>query len=374
MSQSQKAGTRLEFHVVTRFVPTTFLERGVAVPFTTPRLAGARARPAERRSLEVIVPNPSGGRGVYILPWGNIDNLCNPTVHDRRVTEAVAALPSVTPQAIRHAAREVAAQGLAGRGAREAARRARDDENQACVQANFDLLLELVRQLEVPGENPIPPEQDRPAALEWRGRRAVARLAPRLRWPPEMVVARLEQVAACFGSIGVGRNARISTSIARLVQLRREVAECLAREPDDNAAEIGMITSTADLTIQLAKATLADAQALSGDIPGLLQRWAADPDAVSRLLARPDWLLDGWDHLRALWELDPASGPTIAEIAALVPVVPREADEWLTEHLGRPADLSHYRSKLVRQLEDWRTGVTVCDLVARNERLLEKTL
>jgi hypothetical protein len=28
----------------------------------------------------------------------------------------------------------------------------------------------------------------------------------------------------------------------------------------------------------------------------------------------------------------------------------------------------------VQQLEDWRTGVTVSDLVSRNEALLEKTL
>jgi len=372
--ESAKAANRLEFQVVTRFVPTTFLERGVAVPFTTPRLVGARARPGERSTLELVAPNPSGARGVYILPWGHIDSLCSPTVHDRCLTGAVAALRSVTPAAIRHTAREIAARGLAGRGAREAARRARENENQASLQANFDLLLELVRQVEAPGENPVPPEQDRPAAVEVRGKRAVARLAPRLRWQPEMVVERLEQVAGCFGSIGIGHDARISAAIARLVRLRREVAECVAQEADDNKAEIGLITSTADLTIHLAKTTLAAAQALSGDIAALLQRWATDSEAISRLVARPDWLLDGWDHICALWELDPASGATIHEIASLVPVVPREADEWLTEQIGRPADLSEYRHRLVREREDWRTGATVCDLIARNERLLEKTL
>src|ERR1700712_5461419 len=49
--------------------PTTFLERGVAVPFTTPMLAGTRARPAEKQGLELVIPNPSGGRGVYIMAW-----------------------------------------------------------------------------------------------------------------------------------------------------------------------------------------------------------------------------------------------------------------------------------------------------------------
>src|SRR5207253_8622990 len=88
---------------------------GVAVPFTTPLLTGARARPAQRGRAELIVPNPSGGRGVYVLPWSGVRELCRPTVHDTRLNEMVAALPSVTPSAIRAAARQIAAQGQIGR-------------------------------------------------------------------------------------------------------------------------------------------------------------------------------------------------------------------------------------------------------------------
>ena len=52
-----------------RYEPATFLDRGVTVPFTTPMLMGARARPREdREGLEVIIANPSGTSGVYILP------------------------------------------------------------------------------------------------------------------------------------------------------------------------------------------------------------------------------------------------------------------------------------------------------------------
>ncbi len=45
-----------EFRSDNGFLPTTFLERGVAVPFTTPLLAGSRTRPGERNQLELIVP------------------------------------------------------------------------------------------------------------------------------------------------------------------------------------------------------------------------------------------------------------------------------------------------------------------------------
>ena len=62
----------LDIPLIQAYLPATFLERGVAVPFTTPMLAGTRARPSERGGTELLVPNPSGGTGVYILPWGSL--------------------------------------------------------------------------------------------------------------------------------------------------------------------------------------------------------------------------------------------------------------------------------------------------------------
>ena len=81
--------------------PGTFLERGASVPFTTPHLNGARARPGSRSGLEFTVPNPSGGRGIYIVPWEGIFALCRPTLHDSRLISALSAMRGVTPTAIR---------------------------------------------------------------------------------------------------------------------------------------------------------------------------------------------------------------------------------------------------------------------------------
>jgi hypothetical protein len=374
MSTPPIPAVQQEFKPLSGFQPTTFMERGVAVPFTTPLLAGARARPGERSSLELVVSNPSGGRGVYILAWADIANVCQPTVHDRRLTEAVAALRSVTPDAIRHAAREVAASGMAGRGALAAAVLASESEEKALLQTNFDLLLEVVRQIEPKGEHRLPPQQDRPAELERRARSAVARIAPILRYSPEAVATSLERLASIFANIGVGRSARIPAAIARLIQLRSEVATFAEANPDDYGAEAGLIGRVADLTITLAKATLADAKALPGDVVALLRRWLADPDGLAKQLARPEWLLDGWDRICALWETAPATGSTIAEMAALLPVLPIEANDWLSRGADIVSELPRSRRKVVRELEDWRTGLVACDLIARNETLLEMTM
>ena len=122
------------------FTPTTFLERGVSIPFTTPQLNGARARPGERRSLELIIPNPSGGRGVYIVALGHIYDFCPLTLNDRRLADAIINLRGVTPEIIRHVARDIADTGLAGQGAAAAAERAREGDSIGKLQANFDLL------------------------------------------------------------------------------------------------------------------------------------------------------------------------------------------------------------------------------------------
>ena len=68
------------------YQPATFLDRGVTVPFTTPFLLGARIRPTETRSgLELVISNPAGGRGFYIVPWAAMPEVCSPTLHDRRL-------------------------------------------------------------------------------------------------------------------------------------------------------------------------------------------------------------------------------------------------------------------------------------------------
>ena len=109
--------------------PTTFLERGVAVPFTTPRLGGTRARPAKKHLVELVVPNLSGGRGVYVMPWTSLTALCRPTLHDKVFSQRIASITNVTPATIRRVARQIAAEGLAERGS-DGSRPGRDRRRQ----------------------------------------------------------------------------------------------------------------------------------------------------------------------------------------------------------------------------------------------------
>src|SRR5580692_647584 len=146
-----------KFHSARPYHPTTFQERGVALPFTTPLLGGARARLSYNRGIEIIVRNPAGGRGVYVMPLNAVTALCRPTLYDKVVSNRIAFLETVTPATVRAIGRTAAAEGLAGEAAMQAARAAAKtdaDDHRAVVH---HLLASLIRQVNA-GSNapPVP--------------------------------------------------------------------------------------------------------------------------------------------------------------------------------------------------------------------------
>jgi hypothetical protein len=354
------------------YFPTTFLERGVAVPFTTPLLYGSRARPAQRGNVELILPNPTGGRGVYVLAWESVQEFCRPTVHDRQLILRITALPAITPISIRRVAHAVAAEGMAGEEAMEAALATIDARKDELVVANYMLLMTLIKQVDatLPGPSPEPSVQD----LEHRAQRTVARIAPRIGQPAAWVASSLEALAEVMCNIGVSTQST-DTRVRRMLNLLRGVrAEIAAwsRDNDDDALACyaGMICDVADVTLTLATTTFDHAQALTEDPVGLLRTWSVDPDQVIRAAGRPEWLLDGWDQICLLWrqaKCPAAKRAALAEIAQLVPVLPREATDWAGIMLD--SEKLTLLRRFVPLNEDWRTGAIVFELLARNEHL-----
>ena len=359
--------------LVQSYHPATFLERGVAVPFTTPLLAGSRARPAERGGAELVVPSPSGGKGVYILAWAGVRELCKPTVHDTRLNQKVATLASVTPSAIRRAARDVAAEGLAGREAVAAAGAAGEAEHRETLVANFLLLMTLIEQVEPAEAQAVSASDAMSGAVETRARRALARIAPRLGRSADAIASSLEEMAPLFSTTGVRRQPGGGRAVKALDVLRRVRADTAGwsqTHQDESAAQSDMIARVAELTVSCTETTLGEAHLLTADMTALLRRWWSEPAAIRQLAARPEWLLDGWEQVCLLWltaENEAARRAALPEMALLVPIVPREAADWV----GTPVDMEaamRFR-RTVSLNEDWRTGGAVFDLIARNEHL-----
>ena len=350
--------------------PTTFLERGACVPFTSPMLAGARVRPAARCGLEVLLPNPSGGRGIYVVSWTDLNGLCRPTVHDTLLMQRVAALQTVTPTRIRQVAKQIAAQGLAGRAASSAATATIAVEQESALLTRHQLLLRLLQQEEALGNGVSLAK----IALEQRVRRTIEGMAPRLDQKPDSIAAALESLADLYDPIGFAHRsslARLPLALNLLKLLRHEAVTLPAPADEQAPALMKILVNTADITIAAVEQAFAEAQAAGETIAGLLAAWFADPAALSRQLTRADWLMDGWERICRLWSIDPHVTPrsdALDEIATLLPVVQREVGEW--------ADLDVDVAPVVQARhplhggEDWRTGQSVHDLIARNEALL----
>jgi hypothetical protein len=363
----------LDRFAVGRYQPSTFLERGVAVPFTTPILLGARLRPAERRGMELIIPNPGGGQGVYILPWSAMPDICSPTLHDRRLWSVLSEQPVIAPSAVREVTLAIAAEGFAGHHACTAAAKSREARIAARVRTNFLLLLSVIRHTESPAEAQVPPARDTPANIEARARRALARLAPRLGWETEEVVSALEDIAAFIHHLGLPDDPLPGAVRRQIQDIRRtadEIAIWYAGSPAAQDQRVGdVIAEVVALTLRCCQSTLAELDALLSNPEALLREWRRDAAALRAIGSRPEWLVDGWGFICALWADAPDSERLAVtwEIALIVPLIPREAEDWTTIHADweRPALLR----RRVRALEDWRTGRQL-DLTERHERAL----
>jgi len=352
--------------------PTTFLERGVAVPFTSPMLAGARVRPADRGGIEVIVPNPSGGRGVYILPWSGISNLCRPTVHDSCLYLQITERQGVTPGSIRACARAVATQGLAGQAAAVAAAVAQAGETRDMLATNFLLMVAAVRQVDPSGVVDEAEVTGRHPALQRRAKHSLEYIAPRLGRSSAAVFSDLEQLAVVLTPIGLDQQdppARVPRLLAAIGRFRTTAAQWAIVNPDESGAQAGVAAKIADATITCAEATLADARASARDIAELLKEWVATPEPVARRLARTEWLVDGWEQICALWEnatTNAARRAALRDISLMVPVLPLEVASWLDRRVYTEA--TRNLPMMVPANIDWRTALHF-ERVARNEHL-----
>jgi len=358
------------------FEPASFRERGSTVPFTTPLLLNARMRAASSgRGFEVVVANPSGGRGALIMPWLFMPEICSPTLFDRHLWESLSTAEDISPVGIRQEGQRLAAQGLAGRRAALAARDAqrRDQSGQRLMRA---MLLEtLIAASEVPTEAAGRSSLTDSASFLKRGERAVARAAALAQIPIAEFSADLEALAiALAGSAPKleGEDARLREMVTKLDDLVDQVTHWAAEQQKEapHVMAARFIVETARQTLECAEIALATADALIADLGLFVPKWRTERDNVLERARRPEWVLDGWKTPIALWAAADAKQrrATIWEMALIAPILPREAKAWL----GKVSDWRETPRRItqvVRDKSDWRSG-NVMELVARNEHLI----
>lgn len=353
--------------------PATFRSRGVAAPFTTPLLAGARVRESKRAGVELVVPNPSGGRGVYIVQWPGVRSFCNPTVHDTLLFGAIARLTRINPVLVRDAALDVALGGYAGRDAIAAAETARGGDQVNRLLTDFLLLSGLIEEVEPTGRKPTrlaerTPDFDRRAGLVLR------RIAPSIGCPAANLTNGLAALGEAIAHVGIRQDlqtTRVPRLIARLKETEADLARWLASDPGNDIGDLGRtVTTLMKVAAQHASMVLADLRIAINKPLALLKRWVTQPSDPIDLLGRCDWLLDGWERVCLLWKAASSVASrraALLEMVQLVPILPREACDWIGGPI--PSEAMDESCRVTSSNDVWRSGGAAIALIQRNEAL-----
>jgi hypothetical protein len=359
---------------IAEFVPASFAERGAVVPFTTPLLNQARMRKDRAKRVEFLLPNFSAGKGIYVVPWKSLPSLMTVTLHDRLLYEGLEGVDELTPEAVRRAALEVAAGGVAGPQAATAAKATRARDAQYLTLTNFSLVVELLKLVGIGAEDLLRPglsvEESRTLA-----RASLDRVAQIVKIPPDELSAKVEMLSetiAPVGLPGVSQPGRLRQLRTRLEVMRHSL-EAWAEADSSDLAQLG--TFCAQIikhTQELLDIRLGRFDDACRDLRKMVQDDMGAKRAILEHLSGISWLLDGWDFLTVMWAAvadkpHETQQTTMSEMFRYVPLIPRQeaiaADNFDFEGLAR----IQRRWMLVN--EDWRTGTLDMPAVMRIEAL-----
>jgi len=354
----------------TKLPPMT--DRTVGIPFTTPLVCGAKARLAKGGAVELLVPNPSGGRGFYVMDLRAIREYCQLTVHDEMLLENLLSMDVVTPATVRRCARNVALAGAAGRDAAAAAKKAAEREEGIVGLTNYLMLMRLLRDVGI-DERELQQPSGKDKAVQSEIKRRLSALTPKIGLSADEVLDTVTDIAfyaSAIGFAGGDLKTRHQTVMDQLKPFHQTITRWAALENGESKERAEQIVECAIWTYDEVSPLIVDCQTWLDDVTELVRAWRDDRGDIKERFALPDWLLDSWPDIFNIWETaageDRAMQRTaVLQIHRLLPLA-----YSLTEHGGIeivPMDTSVVRSRAVKLHEDWKTGVMMSGMRARAE-------
>jgi len=358
------------------WAPPTFAERGASVPFTTPIIVGARVR-GRNKDLELVVPNPSGAKGNYILQWKNLPDVFTLSVHDRVLHRAIGEALASNPSAVRKATLKTAATGLAGPAAAKQAKLVLKEEEDFKLLTQFSLLSDTVAQLSG-GQLQITLAHVQSDTGRQQAKLILARVAHKVKLEGNELYALIEAWADHIGPLGtpkLPKAPRMRKMRSRIEEFANSIGSWAEVDKSDSAQLGGLASLVARETSSLAAEHFAAIDAFLDNFESTLSKWDKTQAELARVSDRISWLIDGWDLLVAMWEDAVMKPPyeqqaTVQEIARILPIVPEE--EVSGPRRDRARDIGVQRRKMVKPMEDWISGSIDPELRSRLERYKAK--
>ena len=358
------------------WAPPTFAERGASVPFTTPIIVGARVRGRDK-DLELVVPNPSGAKGNYILQWKSLPEVFTLSVHDRVLHRAIGEAMASNPSAVRTATLKTAATGLAGPAAAKQAKLVLKEEEDFKLLIQFSLLSETVAQLSA-GQLQITLAHVQSDTGRQQAKLILARVAHKVNLEGNELYAMIEAWADHIVAIGtpkLPKAPRLRKMRNRIDEFANSIGSWSEIDRSESAPIGGLASLVARETASLAAEHFAEVDGLLANFEATLGKWEKSQAELARLADRISWMLDGWDLLVAMWEDAVLKPPyeqqaAVQELARILPVVPEEEVHGERRKIVR--DIGLQRRKMVKPMEDWISGAIDPELRTRLERYKAK--
>ncbi len=365
----------MDANLESEYIPKTFAERGVAVPFTTPMVVQARVRLSDGgMAIEFTLPAFSGGRGRYVMHWSSIASTVTLTMHDRTLYKYLTAETVKAPPGVRTAALHVALKGMAGPKAARRAREVLGNEAQYRVLTNFILVQRLMEIARVDTARILTGGIDSEESQRL-AKKALGEVAGVLSVPPTDLYSRVEVLSSMITPVGLPWAPGPGRLRALVVELE-SFHDSLKSWTDGSMAEIASLgtfcADVAAITLELLRETLAGIDAQVSDLRALMREWDQRVKQVHRRLARMEWLLDGWGHIIHLWsdaneKGDDARLEVMVDLFRLLPIVPKKEYQGIAEQTV--AELDTVQRRWVRPNQDWRAGRLDFEAVRQIESL-----
>jgi hypothetical protein len=354
-----------------KFLPSTFEERGIAVPFTTPLLAHSRVRKNYRSQLELSIPNFAGVEGNYVMPWKAVCDLVEPTLHDKLLFEHVIDNNVTTPHAMRLAALTVASTGIAGPEVADAAKKAiaLDEESRALHQVV--LILRLLE--ETSKGSAIDLREIGSADRQDYVRKALARISTELGMATDALDVRITELTQMTYPIGAEWNpveGRLRVQVRALAQFRDSIRTWGGDQVNDAGDRAVFSSEVADLTLATSNGLLRSFNEAIKSPYHLVSLWQKSTPELERVSSRLSWLLDGWDIVVQWWETCKDDNERISTAEQMTPVLPLIPTNELETSAREAANgLIEKGRRWVRLNQDWSTGEVDVELIHRMETI-----
>ncbi len=357
------------------FVPVTFVDRGICIPFTTPGLEFARIRLTNAGGMEVLVRNLSGGRGIYILSWEGVQEVFPVTVYDHLLMDELTDLSPFDPYKIRQVIQRVVADGSAGIAAAESARRAEEAEHQQVLLTQMQFIAQLIREYGIPNMG-LAEIASGDIQVKTQIRGTLREIAKQIGDNPDNIFSQTEIIGELFHPIGLPNSpiiGRLRQLLTRIIDTRTQIDAWAQSGPSDIQDVIRFVIRSIDVTMTASRAVLEQLDQECATAIHLLKALNQQPQRLRERSLRCAWLLDGWDYIIAIWSDAIAAGDharraALIEMSTLIPALPREAMDWTGLQVNVDPDQGRIQKLFVKANEDWRGRASIVDLIERNEK------